>query len=343
MGYYSIALKTVIEGMGHEPVIPPYTNKKAMEIGVKLSPESVCLPFKLNVGNMFQVLDKGVDIFILASSGGECRYSYYGLLQKRILKEYNKKVRFVIFGGRYGLKPLIRLAGSKTRFLRAFGAFYKKVKLIELTEDLSWWYRPREINKGETTRVMHECLNMIDKTGKKELKKLKGRIKNRFKKIKIDNNKKVLKVGIIGEIFTLLDQYVNHDLDISLGYLGVEVHKRMRVTSHLKQIILNRTGLYRLTNRARKYLKERVGGHAFYAVNDAIKFKNKGFDGIIDLLPFGCLPEVAVAPILDRIREDSNIPILTISLDEHSGKAGLQTRLEAFVDLIKNEKGISGN
>ena len=42
--------------------------------------------------------------------------------------------------------------------------------------------------------------------------------------------------------------------------------------------------------------------------------------------------------IFPAMREDHNIPILTLVMDEQSGKAGYITRLEAFVDLMRRKK-----
>jgi predicted nucleotide-binding protein (sugar kinase/HSP70/actin superfamily) len=42
--------------------------------------------------------------------------------------------------------------------------------------------------------------------------------------------------------------------------------------------------------------------------------------------------------ILTSVSRDYNIPVLTFFLDEQTGKAGMTTRLEAFVDLMKRKK-----
>jgi len=49
--------------------------------------------------------------------------------------------------------------------------------------------------------------------------------------------------------------------------------------------------------------------------------------------------------ILTSVSREHNIPVLTFFLDEQTGKAGMSTRLEAFVDLLnrkKNAPDISG-
>ena len=42
--------------------------------------------------------------------------------------------------------------------------------------------------------------------------------------------------------------------------------------------------------------------------------------------------------IFPKMREDVNLPILSLIMDEQTGKAGYITRLEAFVDLMRRKK-----
>jgi len=42
--------------------------------------------------------------------------------------------------------------------------------------------------------------------------------------------------------------------------------------------------------------------------------------------------------IFPKMREDVNLPILTLIMDEQTGRAGYITRLEAFVDLMRRKK-----
>ena len=68
-------------------------------------------------------------------------------------------------------------------------------------------------------------------------------------------------------------------------------------------------------------------------------FANKqGKDGIIHISPFTCMPEIISQNIFPSMREDCEIPILALIMDEQTGKAGYLTRLEAFVDLMRRKK-----
>ncbi len=64
-------------------------------------------------------------------------------------------------------------------------------------------------------------------------------------------------------------------------------------------------------------------------------YKDK-VDGIILISAFPCGPDSLVNEILIRRVKDK--PILNLVIDEHQGKAGLETRLESFVDIIRLQK-----
>ena len=65
-----------------------------------------------------------------------------------------------------------------------------------------------------------------------------------------------------------------------------------------------------------------------------------GLDGVIQILPFGCMPEIVAESIIPTISKDLDIPAMTLTVDELTGEAGYQTRLEAFVDLLSRRKEI---
>ena len=70
-------------------IVPPATTKRTIEIGSKYAPSFVCVPFKYNLGNYIEALEKGANT--LVQGGGGCRYGYYGELEENILKELRLK------------------------------------------------------------------------------------------------------------------------------------------------------------------------------------------------------------------------------------------------------------
>ena len=55
-------------------------------------------------------------------------------------------------------------------------------------------------------------------------------------------------------------------------------------------------------------------------------------------MPFSCMPEIVSQNILTKVSREEDIPTMTLVLDEQTGKAGYQTRIEAFIDLVKRKK-----
>ncbi len=87
MGYSWPAFKTLIECMGVKVVLPDPTNREAVKIGVKYSPEFVCFPFKVTLGDFVSAIKKGADTLVMAIDCGPCRFGFYHAVQERILHD----------------------------------------------------------------------------------------------------------------------------------------------------------------------------------------------------------------------------------------------------------------
>lgn len=60
-----------------------------------------------------------------------------------------------------------------------------------------------------------------------------------------------------------------------------------------------------------------------------------GIRGIIYLTPFACGVDAFVLEFIERqLKAKYNIPLLKLTVDEHTGEAGFDTRLEAFLDMV---------
>ena len=93
LGDYYIPISTFLKRTTNLKVMPsPPITKKTIELGAKYSPDSVCLPFKYNLGNFIEALEKGANI--LFTAGGGCRYRYYAEVTETILKDLNYEFEF---------------------------------------------------------------------------------------------------------------------------------------------------------------------------------------------------------------------------------------------------------
>ena len=68
MGTISIAWSAGLRKIGVEPFVPPYTSKKTLSYGTKNSPEAICLPYKLILGNFIEAIDGGADYVAMITS-----------------------------------------------------------------------------------------------------------------------------------------------------------------------------------------------------------------------------------------------------------------------------------
>ena len=72
------------------------------------------------------------------------------------------------------------------------------------------------------------------------------------------------------------------------------------------------------------------------ALGSTMHWTNQGgVDGIIYLSAFGCGPDSLVGDLVERYCRNKNFPVLLLTVDEHTGEAGMATRIEAFVDLLE--------
>jgi predicted CoA-substrate-specific enzyme activase len=87
---------------------------------------------------------------------------------------------------------------------------------------------------------------------------------------------------------------------------------------------------------AAPYLPVDVRGEAVLTIGKAIEFAHEGASGIINCMPFNCMPGTIVTSLSRKVSHDiGDIPWLNISY-EGLKDTGEETRLEAFVDQIKN-------
>jgi len=199
------------------------------------------------------------------------------------------------------------------------------------------------LEPGQIERVFKDALKAVDETkNKKELNEAAAQAASAMLKIPVDLNMRPLRIGIVGEIYVMLEPFVNLDIEKHLGRLGVEVERSIYlsewVNDHLFMGLLKIKGSKEARKCAPPYINHFVGGHGQETVGSTVMFANQKYDGVIQVQPFTCMPEIVAESILPSVSRDLGIPTFCLIFDEHSGDAGVQTRLEAFVDLLARNK-----
>ncbi len=351
MGNVYIAWAAALKKLGVEPFIPPLTSKKTLELGTKYSPDSICLPYKLILGNFLQAIEKDVDYVAMISSPGICRLGEYGQSIKNVLKDLGYESKYVelqLYDGFKGMyKFLSELSGVKNPIIviKAINIAVRKMFVLDRIENLFSYYRAKEINHGCAEKHYHKALSYIlEASTIKELKKAEKSAVEEIKKTDIDKDREIVNVDITGEIFLVQDTFANQTIEKELGKMGVQTRRSLTVSGFIKDAIIPKcfkkreTHLERAFRMAKPYLMRDIGGDALESVSDVAYANERGVDGIIHISPFTCMPEIMSQNIFPAMREDCKIPILTLIMDEQTGRAGYITRLEAFVDLMKRRK-----
>lgn len=346
MGHVDIVVKTILEKLGQEVIVPPPTSRRTLNLGMRYSPEFACLPFKVNLGNFIEGLEKGADTLLMVgdSGKGSCRLGFYARIHQVILRELGYNFRMITLSNRAGSEfvgGLVDLGRGKSRkeIVSAFWLGWRKMRLCEAAERRSHRIRPYEVNRGETTRIYQRAIKMIDESKNiSQLREVWGESQTLFKKVEQDGDRRPLKIAVTGEIYVVWEPFVNLNIETKLGEMGVEVVRCL----WLSENILHRIHLdfwnWRSKSRALKaaepYLGYDVGAECNVSVGNTITSKRRGYDGLIHLMPFTCMPEIVAQSILPKVSRHYDMPVLTFILDEHTGETGMVTRLEAFVDLL---------
>lgn len=351
MGLIYVAWSAALRKVGLEPYVPPYTSKKTLSLGTKHSPEAICLPYKLILGNFIEALEGGTDYVAMITSPGICRLGEYGKCIQNALHDLGYDSRYIelqLYDGIEGMYRFLREVTGKNRPLMFINAIVTAIRKVFLVDDLETklaYLRAREINPGDAEKAFNKALKIVDAEDSFwKLRKAKKEAFAIMDKVKIDPNKEVLYVDITGEIFLVCDPFSNQNIEKELGRMGVQVRKSLTVSSFLKDAIIPKifrkgeTHLQRANRLAKPYLMRDIGGDALECVSDVAYANERGIDGIIHISPFTCMPEIMSQNIFPAMRENCEIPILPLIMDEQTGKAGYLTRLEAFVDLMKRRK-----
>lgn len=350
LGNVYIAAKAFLEELGQEVIPPPRCSQKTLEIGAKYSPEMMCLPFKVNVGNYIESIEKGADTILITGSCGPCRFGYYSVLENSILEDLGYEANFIVFDPIYEgvgkLKDNILLTFNANSVREIIKAGKLGWELIKKTDDLTQLAnikRAYAYDSYEVDRIMEYYYQSIGKVfGAKSMLNLLEETVSKLNKIKVNENKNPIRIGLIGEIYTIIEPFVNLEIERKLGHMGVLVEKSLTPTKWIEHHIARYPFGSKIENKkyklAKPYIKTLVGGHGRETIGSAIYYSNKGFDGAVQILPLNCMPEIVAKSILPIVQKDYNFPIMTLVVDEMTGEAGFVTRLEAFVDLLEKRR-----
>ena len=344
MGNIFIPFKAMFQRLGVDYIMPPVNNQRTLSLGVKHSPEGLCIPFKLTLGNLIEAAELGADTLLMIGGYGICRLGYYAKVQEQILHDLGYDVEMIRLGVSerkfFGLLKMIKRLSNNapwTKIVSAIRFGLAKSNALDRIERVVQKVRAVEQVKGTANRLLAKAVKAIDQADDyNTLNKVRMDYIDQLNQISKDGQTQPLIVGITGEIYVMLEPFSNLDVESELGKLGVETRRTLFLSEWTKfSFFLNSLGLNekaRIHKAALPYLKRDVGGDGWESVGEKVLYA-KEYDGLIHLAPFTCMPEIIAQNIMPATKE--NIPVLTILCDEQMAKPGMLTRLEAFVDLME--------
>ena len=341
IGTSAIATNAFARRVGIDAVALPSPNMDTIARGVSLSPEFSCFPFKVLLGLLMQGIDRGANVFVVpvSRSISSCQLADFGMAQKYILARTGHEVDIVLLDT---VRP--------DRVLESFRKYNKDVTLMHVSEGLvvaaqkllllegvEDGYRDIYLaaRKQKAEAYRSRWMREIDGTDSildlHALGRRMGEDRGRYAKADVGS---LLKIAVIGDIYSINEKIINNNIFERLCDLNVFSENGIKLR------MLFGTGIHSapedpaLSGKAREYLRHNIGGFALDTVKSAIRFAERGYDGLLHIYPFSCMPEVVVRTILPGIGADYDVPVLNLPIDEQTGDAGFTTRVEAFVDLI---------
>ncbi len=352
MGTVMVAVKSVFKGIGAQLEMGPALSSQTVSLGARHSPEFICTPYKYILGNMIEMLDAGADTLLYVDGPGLCRNSAYTQLLGDVLRDLGYKFKFlsteILTDKILGLATFLRQFApdlSWGEIVRQIRLGLAKMFTLDDLERRVQYFRPREITTGGVDKLWNEANLRIDEaTDIDALNRVKADLSGKIERTPVDPTIRPVKIATTGEYYAVLDPFFNLDLERELGKLGAEVHRTLMMGKWAKDmLILDSLGLPRkpeIDRAAKPYLRWDISGEGWVTIGQTVIHGQKGFDGVVEALPFTCAPEVAALNILPRVSRDHNIPVLSFIFDEQSGRAGMKTRLEAFVDLLYRRREV---
>jgi len=296
---------TFFEELGAEVVVSGNTTKKIMDEGAKTCVDEACLPIKIFYGHVIDIKDKVDYLFIprfTSVSKGEYICPKFGGLPDMIrntITDLPEIIDVDVDLWKKGSNPIVsafEVGGYFTDDRRKIRRAYRKA--MESFRDFR-----RDVKKGILPEdIINKKLRLIKKTDGPRLN-----------------------IAVVGHSYNIYDSYVNMDMVNKLKNNGVNILTVDMVDSSI------------IKEKVKTLSKKMFWNYGTRAIGSVLHFLDrKDIDGIIYLMSFGCGIDAFVGDMVERrVRRKKDLPYMVLTIDEHTGEAGMDTRIEAFIDMIR--------
>lgn len=307
--------KKLLEELDVELVLSPPTNKKIVEEGVTHGFGELCIPVKIYYGHVLKLLRENPNLDYI------------------FVPRYVAEVKEAYFCPKFlSLPDIIKILPGIPKILN-FEVNVKEFPIatsaIELGKELGKTQN-QALNAYKEAQIYFDEYHKFLRDGASVNHALKLVEKNRPFTLPKRKQKGDLKFLLLGHAYNIFDTFINLDFQKKLQDQGVKVLTKENLPESIfkKPVIINK--------RLRNYWRHEE------EIMAAIRyFLTKGrdeIDGVIFLISFACGPDSLISELIMRDMKVVGLPFLEITMDEHSGEAGLLTRVESFVEMVRRKK-----
>jgi predicted nucleotide-binding protein (sugar kinase/HSP70/actin superfamily) len=307
--------KRLLEELNTELVLSPPTNKKIVEEGVTHGFGELCIPIKIYYGQVLKLVRENPDLDYI------------------FVPRYVSEVKEAFFCPKFlSLPDIIKILPGVPKILNFevnVKEFPVATSVIELGKELGRTQNQSLDAYREAQKYFDEYHKFL-RDGASVNHALRLVERNRPFKLPKKKQKGDLKFLLLGHSYNIFDTFINLDFQKKLQDQGVEVLtiENMPESVFSKPVIVNK----RLRNYW-KHEEEIMAAIRYYLT------KGRGeIDGVIFLISFACGPDSLISELIMRDMKVVGLPFLEITMDEHSGEAGMITRIEAFVEMARRKK-----
>lgn len=300
--------KAFFEELGMQVVTSNPTSKSTLDAGVRETVTDACVPIKLFHGHVMSLRDRVDFLFIprMVSVGDKSTFcpKFLGLPEMI----------------RYTLDRLPPLIDIRVDLMKGRGELFRVCQAIGKTLNTGWSTATRAYHKAIRQHRLYQKLLLDRYLPYQAMARLFGEDEPAPASSHHDLN-----LAVLGYPYQVHDNYINVNLLGILDKLGANVWTTEMVPP-------------KLLRRHIKCLPKRLFWHySNQVVWAAHHYLEQDFvDGIIHVTAFGCGPDAMVDKIMELdSRQRGRVPFMSLTIDEHTGQAGMLTRLEAFVDMIR--------
>lgn len=297
--YYPL-WRAFLEGLGLNVVTSSPTNKRILNEGVEAAENEICLPVKVFYGHALSLKDDVDFLFIpRVVSVEEDAYTcpkFLGLPDMIRALGNLPEVLDPVFNYRLGSRRVSRDVYSFAR------RFVKNPKKVWRAWQSGVEAQRAYLDKVESGWTSSEAISNSappERSGD-------------------------LTIGVVGHPYNVNDEYISMNLVRRLRKLGAKV-----VTSDMLPASVIEAEANRLPKKLFWTYEKEIVGSAFHWMRSGT------VDGVIYMLSFACGPDSLIQVLLEQEAKKEGSPaLMPLVIDEHSGEAGLVTRVEAFVDML---------